>query len=336
MNQVTTKLDPFLWTYDCKAKIIRIEQETPDTKTFVLLPNQHFSQPLPGQHTEVSVRTYRDGFSESRCYSISSISKNTISITVKRQPNGKVSNWLHDHAEVGTELQISPPRGQFIYRNQEKLLFIAAGSGITPCFSIMKALSRQPNSTRPEVSLFYRSRNPEDTIFKDKLLPLSSFSESHISHSDEDQADYSLIDELKAAFPDLKDNHIFLCGPEGFKQAVLEYLSSIEFDFDKLDVENFISTQSADAVQEGEAFSEDTTVLLKSLNVSFTIKASDEPKTLLEAAEDHGIELEHGCRTGMCGTCRTRLVDGKVTGNQLGKSIYPCTSYPASSQITLE
>ena len=333
MNVMTQKLDPFVWSYDCKAKIIEIRQETQDTKTFVLLPNQHFKQPLPGQHIELSVDVDSAGTTVSRCYSLSEINGDTVSITVKQNPEGKVSNWLHDNANVDMILNISSPRGRFVYRDQKKLLFICAGAGITPCFSILKALDSKPN--RPDIAFYYRSKTPSETIFKNQLDQIQNGEGVDISYSRHTEAGTSYLpNQLLEVYPDLKDRDIYLCGPEPFKNAVLEYLESLEYDMNKLEVEHFVRIDSG--IEQAKKLDEDVTVFLKSRNISFVIEAKDSDKTLLEAAEEQGVHLEHGCRTGMCGTCRTNLVSGQVSGNQLGKSIYPCTAYPASAQVVLE
>lgn len=336
MNVVTQRVDPFLWTYDCKAKIVDIRQETPDTKTFVLLPNQHFKQPLPGQHIEVAVTSDTlGGKAQSRCYSLSIIDENTVSITVKRNPQGLVSNWLHEHASIGMILNISSPRGAFIYRGQEKLLFISAGAGITPCFSILNAL--ESTAKRPDIAFYYRSRTPEETIFRTQLEGSQVNSTIDISYSRQVEPDDRvnvLPHQLMDAYPDLKDRHIYLCGPDAFKKEVLTYLESIEYDFDNLEVEHFVRFNH-DA-SEIRKLDEDVTVTLKSQNISFVIEAENCDQTILEAAEKKGIHLEHGCRSGMCGTCRTNVVSGQVSGNQLGKTIYPCTAYAASTQLILE
>jgi len=333
MNVVTEKLDPFIWSYDCKAKVIEIRQETQDTKTFVLFPNQHFKQPLPGQHIELSVDVDNTGVTVSRCYSLSEINGDTVSITVKKNPEGKVSNWLHDNANVGKNLNISSPRGRFVYRDQKKLLFICAGAGITPCFSILKALDKITN--RPDIAFYYRSRTPNETIFKKQLDQIQSGTGVDISYSRHAEAGAPYLpDQLLEAYPDLKERDVYLCGPEPFKNAVLKYLESLEYDMNKLEVEHFVRIDNG--IEQTKKFDEDVTVFLKSRNISFTIDAKDSDKTILEAAEEKGVHLDHGCRTGMCGTCRTNLVSGQVSGNQLGKSIYPCTAYPASAEVVLE
>ena len=327
MNVVTQRLDPFIWSYDCQAKIVAIQQETVDTKTFVLLPNQHFQQPKAGQHIELALNFNGNGEDElvSRCYTLSHIDKNTVSITVKR--NGKLSNWLHTQAKVGDTFKISSPRGQFVYAKQVKLMFICAGSGITPGYAMLNDLLGR--HLVPDIAFYYRSRNPQQTIFQQELAATGK-----VDFSYSQQDDRSVMLEQLATYDDIKQRHIYLCGPQSFKDEVLTFLESIGYDFNMLQVEQF--TMPVNASSKVRKFDEDVTVRLKSQNISFVIKAKNCGQSILEAAEAHGVQMEHGCRSGMCGSCRTNLVSGSVSGNQLGKSIYPCTAYAASRELVLD
>lgn len=344
-NELTQKIDPFIWTYDCKAKVIGIRQETVDTKTFVLLPNQKFMPPIAGQHIELS--SIGPNKQANRCYTLSAITPHTVSITVKLNPEGEVSPWLHEYAKVGMVFNISLPRGKFVHRDQNKLLFICAGSGITPAFSMINNLlahSRESEkSSVPQIGLFYRTQTPDNTIFSQRLIKLeSNYNNIKIERSYSrlpvDIVTPSVIDQLVSAYPDIKQQHIYLCGPELFRNDVVQYLESIDFDFDNLDVEQFtLPLLSRSQHRDHNAvFEGDVAVTLKSQNINFVIPARDCHKTLLEAAEEQGVVMEHGCRSGMCGSCKTNLLSGEVSGNKIGRSIYPCTAYPASNQIVLE
>ena len=347
LNELTKKIDPFIWTYECKVKIVAIRQETLDTKTFVLLPNQHFSTPAAGQHVElISVGANKQA---NRCYTLSEITPNTVSITVKLNPKGEVSPWLHDHAEVGMVFDCSLPRGKFVHRDQNKVLFICAGSGITPAFSMINTLLDQSSDTNNseistlQVGLFYRTQTPDNTIFSQRLAKLESSHkgvkvELSYSRLPVDIVTPSFIDQLMSAYPEIKQQHIYLCGPELFRNDVVQYLESIDFNFDNLDIEQFTLPVLTNQQDQGEniKLEGDVSVTLKSQNINFVIPASDSTKTLLEAAEEQGIVMEHGCRSGMCGSCKTNLVSGEVSGNKIGRSIYPCTAYPASNHIVLE
>jgi ferredoxin-NADP reductase len=331
MNVVNQTLDPFLWTYECKAKILAIKQETTDTKTFVLLPNQNFKKPLSGQHIDVTAK-YGSGREKfTRSYSLSEIRENTVAITVKKKPNGVMSEWLHEKASIGMTLDISNPKGDFIYRNQKKLLFISAGTGITPCYSML--LGMKDLNKIPDIELYHRSKYSDDTIFKSKLNHTVSNGNT-LSYSQNNQLNMVQVlpEDLDKIYPDIKDRHIYLCGPKGFMEKVIKLLNNIEYDFDLLTIEKFNSFDTSNNVK---ANSKDSiNVYLTSKNISFVIPAGNK-KSILEAAEEQGIALEHGCRAGMCGSCRTNLVSGEVSGNQVGNTIYPCTSYGLSKDIVL-
>jgi ferredoxin-NADP reductase len=336
-NELTKRIDPFIWTYDCKAKVIAIRQETADTKTFVLLPNQHFVTPIAGQHIELSL--IGPTSEANRCYTLSEITKNTVSITVKLNPEGEVSPWLHNHAEVGRVFDISLPRGKFVHRDQDKVLFICAGSGITPAFSMINNLLRK--SSGAQIGLFYRTQAPANTIFSKQLETVESIHENvkfELSYSrlPVDIVTPSFIDQLISAYPDIKQQHVYLCGPELFRNDVIQYLESIDFDLNQLDVEQFTLPVITEQQGKGIKLEGDVSVTLKSQNINFVIPANDCDKTILEAAEAQGVVMEHGCRSGMCGSCKTNLVSGEVSGNKIGRSIYPCSAYPASNQIVLE
>jgi len=352
VNELTQRIDPFIWTYDCKVKVIAIRQETADTKTFVLLPNQHFATPIAGQHIELT--SIGPDHNANRCYTLSEVTPDTVSITVKLNPEGEVSPWLHYQAEVGMVFDSSLARGKFVHRDQSKVLFICAGSGITPAFSIINHLLNSSHKlaennelSDTQVGLFYRTQTPENTIFCQRLAQLESAHKNvkvELSYSrlPVDVVTPSFIDQLVAAYPDIKQQHVYLCGPELFRNDVIQYLESVDFNLNNLDVEQFtlpgISNLQVgiDGQNNRSNLEGDVSVTLKAQNINFVIPAGDCDKTLLEAAEEQGIVMEHGCRSGMCGSCKTNLVSGEVSGHKIGRSIYPCTAYPASNHIVLE
>ena len=218
-----------------------------------------------------------------------------------------------------------------VYGNQENVLFISAGSGITPAYAMIADLITKPN--QPEISLFYRTQIPESTIFSESLSKLNSKIQLTLSYSRSSSNTETLVDQLTSAYPNIKQQSIYLCGPESFRNEVVQYLESIDYDMNKLEVEMFSLPNN---IQQARKLDEDVSVRLTSRNINFVIPAKDCDKTILEAAEEQGIEMEHGCRSGMCGSCKTNLLSGEVSGNKIGNSIYPCSAYPASSQLVLD
>ena len=326
MNIGTKRVAPFFWTYDCQAKIVNVSHETHDTITIELLPNQHVAQAKAGQYIEISVTI--DGQQHSRCYSLSQINPETVAVTVKRKEGGLVSNWLYQHAQRGMCLPISHPQGHFVYQGQAQVLLISAGSGITPCYALLnEMLAVEPVV---DVVLMAQFKTPKDVIFAKALQNVASSCQIHTLLSRvEESAKQSVITQLEQQ-PELLERDIYLCGPAGFMDSIVDYLTIKQYDLTRLQVERF-SFDNAVVVGE-QCLSE---IYFQSHNTTVKMNEADKGKTLLEIAEAHGIELEHGCRTGMCGSCKCRLVQGEVTGNQLGVAVYPCTAYPASAKVVI-
>src|SRR5690606_2210334 len=106
--------------------------------------------------------------------------KGRVSITVKATPNGLVSNWVNSHLRAGMQIRLGRPQGHFCLDGTQatagagkaasaKLLFLCAGSGITPCHAIVEDLLRRPKGERPDVQVLAQFRREEDVIFKQAL-----------------------------------------------------------------------------------------------------------------------------------------------------------------------
>jgi ferredoxin-NADP reductase len=278
-----------------------------------------------------------------RHYSVSAQANGRFSITVKRVEQGQVSNWLHEHLRPGMTVNLHHPQGRFCYEGQRKVLFLVAGSGITPAHSMVNALLDQGQAQRPDIQVMAQFRRAEDVIFKDDLQrwaqhgvkvnqALSSLPVAANTTAPSPRLD---AQRLQAFCPDLRDRDIYLCGPAGFMTEMLAHLESAGVDMARVHTERFVS--SGDATQPDPNFmAEGAEIHFSHLGKSITLTAADQGKTLLQAATDHGLALESGCCQGMCGTCRLVLHEGQVSGNVLGKVVYLCTSYPASRSVVLD
>ncbi|RZL04373.1 MAG: iron-sulfur cluster-binding domain-containing protein [Rubrivivax sp.] len=332
----------FLWTYDLKALVEQVIDEAPGVKTFVLRPNQHWRGFQPGQHIEVFLPI--DGDTVRRYYSLSGLPNGRFSITVKQAKTGKASNWMHEHLRAGMSLKVGHPQGRFCHQGQAKLLFLCAGSGITPCHSMVSALLAQPESERPDIQLIAQFRKPSDVIFMQTLqqwaqdglkvtTALSSLSADEVSLPDVS----SRLDtrQLQKHCPDLLDRDIYLCGPTGFMNEMITHLQALNVDLGRVHTERFMLAEPDGASPEGfEAAGAE--VFFQHLGARITLTAEDQGKTLLQVGLDHGVMLESGCCQGMCGTCKLTVQEGQVSGNSLGKAVYLCTAYPASRSLVLD
>lgn len=276
---IVTELTPVLEQTDCDrwngrdliVKCVRIFDETPDVKTFSFVcdPPILFDY-QPGQFITLDLEI--DGKSVSRSYSISSSPSrpHTLEITVKRLPAvapefspGLVSNWLHDNLIIGQEIQIAGPHGDFsiLAQPSDKVLFLSAGSGITPMMSMSRWIFDR--GTDRDVIFFHNARVPEDIIFRDELKQISNRQPNFylaVSLTAEAKSGDGLHGRLDAAMlhsicPDFAERTIFSCGPSGFMAVTEKILTNLNFSMDKYHQESFGEVQKTDVPTMVESFS---------------------------------------------------------------------------------
>jgi ferredoxin-NADP reductase len=326
MTTINKKLNPFIWTYDLKGLVLDLKLENEDVVTIKLLPNQHWQPAKAGQYIDLYLNI--DGKKYTRSYTISSIHKKQITLTIKKTEKGLVSNWLHKQLKKGMVLDISQAAGSFTYQAHAKSLFISAGSGITPCFSILnELLSKQ--TTVPNIQFFVQFSKQKDIIFKNQLIEWSKKINLTIALSQEDNKMKLNENHFKRLFPDFMERNIYLCGPEGFMDTVIQILEKENYNFTNLKIERFVEKQYH-STHTGLS-----NIYFKQFNQKIQLTHSDNNKSLLEIGLEHGLNLEKGCQRGICGSCKLILHEGNVSGNQLGSAVYICTAFPASDYLVL-
>lgn len=309
-----------VWTEGIMTlKVADIIEETHDVKTF------RFSgeDPLlfsykPGQFVTFLLNI--DGREVQRSYSMSSSPSrpHTLELTIKRVPGGLVSNWFCDRVRLGDVLQIKGPSGRFTCFEYptNKLLFIAAGSGVTPIMSMCRWIV--DTAADVDVKMLASFRSPPDIIFRKELEWMSArhsafqvaltmtagWRGTECWTGFTGRVSRQMITLLA---PDYLDRHIFMCGPEPFMDGVKEILRELDFDFSNLHTESYGSSR----VAQGVASASPSLPLSGPLHkVTFarsglTVDA-DEHTTLLDLAEAHGIEIDYSCRSGSCGECEVK------------------------------
>lgn len=330
MNVLTQKLNSFLWCYQLKARVLQRRQDTENVMSFELLPNQFWQLPLAGQFIELSYPVA--GQSLERAYSVSSVNALSFWITVKRQ--GQMSKALHEHLQVGDVVSLRGPFGQFVYRQQPAVLLICAGSGITPCYAILQELLALPEPQRPDIQFYAQFARPQDTIFAEHLQSLRQAGLSiNLAYSREPAAGALAAlsaENFASHFQDFQRRDIYLCGPEGFKQQVMQALDAARFPSERLHVEHFaaqtVSSPSTDLLSE---------VYFSAFNRRIQMRPEDLHKSLLDIGLEHGLNLEKGCRKGYCGSCKLVLHAGEVHGQTQGKAVYLCCAYAKSERVVL-
>ncbi|WP_448144905.1 FAD-binding oxidoreductase [Pseudomonas silesiensis] len=314
-------------TLQCCAVI----DETHDVKTFVFRCADWRALSFePGQF--ITVSPIIAGQSVSRCYTISSSPTRpfALSITVKRVPGGTVSNWLHDHLNAGDTLLASGPAGSFtpVGRPAAKLLYLSAGSGVTPLMSMTRASFDM--AARLDIVFVHSARTPVDIIFHAELnrmqarMPgLRVLNICEGPGVDTQWAgpigrlDLALLQER---VPDFKEREVFTCGPQGYMDAIKSLLKQGNFDFRHYHQESFdiAVLDEAPLLEQAPVLDQQAGVFTVTLSRSGKTFSMPGNQTVLSAAKKAGAIVPSSCSQGVCGTCKTALLQGTVEMNHNG------------------
>ncbi len=295
-----------------RARVRRIVQETPDTRTFVLRASRNWPGFRAGQHVLVEVEI--GAVRHLRTYSLSSAPADgrLVAITVKRQPAGRVSNWLHDHLRPGDVLKLGAPGGDFVLpRNvPPRLLMVSAGSGITPLMSMLRDLHTRCYDG--DVAFVHACRGPEHAIFGGELVELAATwprLRLHLHNSRD--AGWLDADALTGLVPDHTARHTFLCGPQGFMATFQAHWRARGIE-DRLQVEHF-GVPAAPLAAAG-----DNAMTVHWARSQRTFTATGTAPLLVEA-ERADLTPRYGCRIGICRTCQCVKLAGTVENLRTGK-----------------
>jgi len=331
-----------------------IIEETPDVKTFRLVGRDPllFSY-KPGQFVTLAVEV--DGKEVKRSYSVSSSPSrpHTLELTVKRVPGGLVSNWLCDNMRLGESLKVRGPSGKFSCFDypSRKMLFIGAGSGITPLMSMSRWIV--DTTADVDVILMVSARTPNDIIFRKELENMAARNSNFrlvvtVTAGTAGTEAWSGFmgrcseQMIRMIAPDLHERHVFMCGPRPFSEAVKSYLKTMDFALENLHTESFggrrvapgtpvaprdVAKSDSIPVARTPVGSSSVSVVLPpsepaepepvgGFAVTFSTSGrtvrTDGEASLLDLAEANGIEIDYACRAGSCGSCRVRVLNGEV------------------------
>ena len=313
------------------ARCVRVIDETPDVKTFTFVaePSVEFTY-QPGQFVTLNLEI--NGKTIKRAYSISSTPSrpHSLDITVKRAtppnnvpdaPPGLVSNWLHDNLQAGSQVKIGSPLGDFscVEHPSSKILFISAGSGITPMMSMSRWLL--DTNAGSDIVFFHSARTADDIVFRQELeLMTSRYANfqlaTTLTREDSNSSPGGRVGRfsksmLKEIAPDFAERTVYVCGSEAFTQQVKEILQELKFPMKNYYAESFgkpKKNKKENQLQLQKTTVSQTLVLAKS-GVELTYDSAD---TILETAEKEGIELPSMCKMGACHKCKLRLLEGEV------------------------
>ena len=304
-------INPLWSTRELRGRIERVERETDNAVTIVIKPGFEWEGHEPGQYLRVGVVV--DGVHHWRAYSLTSDpsrSDGCICITPKLVEEGKVTPFLVREARPGALVRLGGVEGGFVLPDPlpDKLLFISAGSGVTPIMSMLRDLDHR--GELGDAVHIHSARTEADVIFGERLKYLDSSRDGYVLKlrltGEEGRLGPPDLDDV---CPDWRERETFLSGPEGMIDAMLEHWER-EADPDRLHLERF--QPKITGGEEGEGGE------IKFLK-SETAAESDGSTPILVAGEEAGLELPFGCREGICHTCIGKLCSGRVRDMRNGK-----------------
>ena len=342
-------------------KVTSITHETADAVTVRLTPlNGEIVSYRPGQF--LAIDFHINNREIRRSFSLSSVSgmDEDLAITVKRIPNGEISNYVYRHLKLGDEIQALPPAGRFVLDTAEvkrDVFMVAAGSGITPIFSIIKdVLVNDPLS---RIILIYSNRDEKSTIFYNQLNELTDRYPERFKciyiFSDPIDKNYVYKGHLSLELlnvliennlqSDRSKAEFMLCGPFDYMRKSEMIIVVMGFEKAQIHKENFVVIAEQEAINTPpvqEAGDKTVTINIRGQVFELVVPVG---KPILKAALENNIYLPYSCQGGICGTCSAICKSGEVkmsindvlTQKELDKGwILTCVGYPMTEQVELE
>jgi ferredoxin-NADP reductase len=306
-------INPLWSTRETRGRVERVERETFDAVTVLIKPGWEWRGHRPGQYVRLGVEV--DGVHHWRAYSLTSEPRRPdgcIAITPKLVEAGKVSPFLFRRVRPGAIVRLGAVEGTFVLPDPlpERLLFISAGSGITPVISMLRGLAR--GGRLEDVVHVHCARTADGVIFGRELNELHARHAGYRLHERiTGEKGRVTPDQLDLLCADWREREAFLCGPGGLLQALGERWKR-DGDPDRLHVEHF---QPEAEIGDGGRGAGGTIRFASSGMQA----ASDGAQPILLAGESAGARLPHGCRMGICHSCVGRLRAGRVRDLRTGR-----------------
>ena len=315
----------------------------------------------------LTLRKDIDGADLRRSYSIcAGVDDGELRVGVRKVNGGVFSNWINAHLKSGDTINVMAPQGRFFVpiepEGRRHHVGIAGGSGVTPILSTMKTvLSREPKS---RFTLIYGNRALRSTMFKEEIEDLKNkyltrLTLHHVFSDEHTDAPLNMgvmnrekIGEfLTSVVPAASIDHVFICGPFQMNDEAEAALLAAGVPEERIHIERFgiapqAGQQAVGAViheaKPGDAEQAKITIVRDGLSreISFT---KDQP-SILDAASAAGLEVPFSCTSGVCGTCRAKLVSGEgrmernfaLDKNEVASGfVLTCQAHPITERVTL-
>lgn len=332
-----------------ELQVSAVIRETPECSSFELRVPAALEEAFryrAGQHLTLELPW--DPFKLTRCYSLSSCPDlgETLKIGVKRVEGGRISNWLNDNLKAGDSIMASVPEGRFVLdpdsRSGAPLFLFAAGSGITPIIALLKSALK---TTKRSITLLYANQDAGSVIYGAEVSQLAAEHPGRLVlhlHFDSTNG-YLEQSDVRALLHHSDIAEFYICGPEPFMALVEKTLDEAGVHEELVYIERFVSPADPDRVH-ADAVDEASLESPGSFSLWLDGRSRTVPyakgKTLLECAQDAGLDPSHSCESGYCGSCMAHVNTGKVymrthealSDRDIARGVaLLCQSLPASS-----
>jgi ferredoxin-NADP reductase/predicted pyridoxine 5'-phosphate oxidase superfamily flavin-nucleotide-binding protein len=345
-------------------RVAKIVDESSVIRSFYLEPTD--GSPLfsfkAGQFLTIRVTPEGHG-PQIRTYTLSSAPGDAAyRISVKREPGGLVSNYLHNALSVGDLIETKAPNGAFFIDALEKrpAVLIAGGVGITPMMAMTRHVLNETvrkRYTRP-LTVFHAAHATDQRAFAKEFRAAESDTGGKIRYvsvignpadhevlgTDFDATGYINADILREHLA-LDDYDLFLCGPPPFMQGIYNGLRRLGVRDARIYAEAFGPAALTRTADEGTTLDipepEAEMAMIKFEASGFEQNWERGDGTLLETAEAHGLTPDFSCRTGSCGSCAVKKLSGEVayrvppTAEVAEGDVLICCSVPAEGSTAL-
>ncbi len=310
-------------------RISRVVTETADTRSFELEVPEPLRSTFAYQAGQFcTFRVTVEGQVLLRCYSMSSTPgvDAALAVTVKRVPGGVVSNWMIDTLAAGDEIEVSPPAGVFrLTEGDGDVVAFAAGSGITPVFSMLKA----GVATSRAIHLLYANRDRDGVIFGSEIDALGRRHADRLHVQHHFDADHgfigapdvaALVDRVHRA----DDADFYICGPTPFMDIVEDALTDRGVPAGRIHLERFTPAEPPVAVvadgpgsvgPPGTAETAEAAGTRVTIELDGRVDATDHHPgtTILQTARQLGLAPPYSCESGSCASCMAKLIEGDAS-----------------------
>lgn len=339
--------------------VVKIIEESSVIKSFYLqVPTGQKPQFKPGQFLTLKARI--DDKKRIRTYTVSSAPGDALlRISIKHErgnnekPDGIFSSFMHNQINVGDVIKAKAPTGSFTFGafSKRPVVLIAAGIGITPMIAMARYVLQEAVRTRSirTMTLICSARNNAQRAFFSELNEIAEHSAGHIrifwalsqaeSHL-EAGIDYHHRGRISKQWLETilptNDSDVYLCGPGSFMQSQYNNLRELGVKDAQIFAEAFGPAsliRDSNSVKELPIANE---VIITFTQSQLELAWSKADGSLLEFAEAHGLTPEYGCRSGQCGACKVKLLNGSVSylqekSSPLSKDeILLCCAVPAA------